>query len=818
MVPSHEPESSVHFFLTLVQHGVCARIERPSAEVRCQEHVGPGLALLASRNCELGIARPAARKERLDFLRLELSNDVHERATGPDRRELARVPDEHESLDVAERVDQRRELFFGQHRALVHDHGPVVATAGRPGLGKVGAGLAVVALLPDEKLRQCLAGTPHAGLLFQAHAGLARGCEEQQPLLGEAGKRAEHPQQRRLARPGRANQHGEPRAEEPLERRRLLAPRALLQLALLRILGQRRIEPRVHEPTPVEIGRVRLPLLPAEHLATDDLAALDEPLQLVGGLARACRDTRNDRIEALLAGVEHVLAERARRLERVLPRSADDPPPGQQRVPLGRRVPQEVRDQCAHAPFMGRVFDAARLRQGELLPHRFVREQAPVHRAEGDGVGGASVALEEEVRIAQQLGVARLDTGLRPRRGVVHAERLILRDGAAAEELEQGSPIVGEALPAPAQSVREELRHGPAEPRGIIHHGVHERPRITAALALAQQLDLVGEQASVLEAPLVAECRERRSQAGERTTRLPEPVELRVDPGERLVPRSLDPAADPVQRPRAGHEGGHGAIVGQELRAVRVGVEVLVRSEGHELLGVDRLALGEGQRLLVGKEETVRGAGPYRVAHVVLPEHAAQGRALDLVCVLGGLPHGKHAAHADDHAPGLLGERGALGIEEAERLHRPERAEEGVEQRELVLAFLDPGCLDLLALVIADVGLAVRHPADLQTLGDPDLTILRAPLDLLAQHPSVGDACRGVRRLHEAGGCEVAVGLGVELRVRVRHCPREREGRHERDALADTGRKIGAVELVEPPAGATRFYFVAPALADAGQD
>ena len=75
---------------------------------------------------------------------------------------LARIPDEHKPLDVAERVDQRRELLFGEHRALVHDHGPVVATARRPELGKVGAGLPVVTLLPDQKLRQRPAGTPPA--------------------------------------------------------------------------------------------------------------------------------------------------------------------------------------------------------------------------------------------------------------------------------------------------------------------------------------------------------------------------------------------------------------------------------------------------------------------------------------------------------------------------------------------------------------------------------------------------------------------------------------------------------------------------------
>ena len=190
-----------------------------------------------------------------------------------------------------------------------------------------------------------------------------------------------------------------------------------------------------------------------------------------------------------------------------------------------------------------------------------------------------------------------------------------------------------------------------------------------------------------------------------------------------------------------------------------------------------------------------------------------------LYCVLCGLAHGNHPAHADDHAPGLLRERGALGIEEAERLRRPERAEEGVEQRELVLALLDPVRLDLLAgCVLADVGLAVWHPADLQALGDPDLAVLRVPFDLLAKHPAERNAGSGVRRLNEAGGREVAVGPGVELHVRVRHRPREREGGHERDALAHAGRQVGSVDLVEPLTRATRLHVVAPAFADAGKN
>ena len=64
----------------------------------------------------------------------------------------------------------------------------------------------------------------------------------------------------------------------------------------------------------------------------------------------------------------------------------------------------------------------------------------------------------------------------------------------------------------------------------------------------------------------------------------------------------------------------------------------------------------------------------------------------------------------------------------------------------------------------------------------------------------------------------MAVGLGVELRVRVGHRPGEREGRHERDALAHAGWQVGVVELVEPLTRATRLHVVAPAFADAGKD
>ena len=104
--------------------------------------------------------------------------------------------------------------------------------------------------------------------------------------------------------------------------------------------------------------------------------------------------------------------------------------------------------------YVRRIFDVARLRHRQLLAHYLIREPAAVYHAEGDGVGGVPVALEEEVRIAQEFGVACFDASLPPRCGVVETQRLFLRDGAAAQEVEQGPALVGETLPAPRRRAR----------------------------------------------------------------------------------------------------------------------------------------------------------------------------------------------------------------------------------------------------------------------------------------------------------------------------------------------------------------------------
>jgi hypothetical protein len=245
---------------------------------------------------------------------------------------------------------------------------------------------------------------------------------------------------------------------------------------------------------------------------------------------------------------------------------------------------------------------------------------------------------------------------------------------------------------------------------------------------------------------------------------------------------------------------------------------VLVRREGDELLGVDTLAVGQHERLVVRKQEAIGEARPYRVANVALPEHATERRVLPTVRVLGRLADREDSAHADNDTPRLLRERRALRVAETQRLLRAQRAEEGVKQHELVVAFLYPVGIHPLAAPIADVGLPVGHPAELQSLREADLALLGVALHLLPQHPPEWDASRRVGRLHEARGHEVPVRLRVDLDVGVSHRAAKLERRHERHPLADAGRSIPRVQLVEPLSSAACLRLVVLALPDARQD
>ncbi len=78
-------------------HLVGPRVERLAAEVARDQDV-VAVLLLAARRGELGVAGAAARKARLDVSRCEVLDDIDERATGADGRQLPRVPHQHEAV------------------------------------------------------------------------------------------------------------------------------------------------------------------------------------------------------------------------------------------------------------------------------------------------------------------------------------------------------------------------------------------------------------------------------------------------------------------------------------------------------------------------------------------------------------------------------------------------------------------------------------------------------------------------------------------------------------------------------------------------
>ena len=69
------------------------------------------------------VARRAPWEQRFQVVWCQLVDDVYKRAASADRWKLAGIADEDEALDVRAGIEQRGQLSFGQHRALVDDDG-----------------------------------------------------------------------------------------------------------------------------------------------------------------------------------------------------------------------------------------------------------------------------------------------------------------------------------------------------------------------------------------------------------------------------------------------------------------------------------------------------------------------------------------------------------------------------------------------------------------------------------------------------------------------------------------------------------------------
>ena len=277
----------------------------------------------------------------------------------------------------------------------------------------------------------------------------------------------------------------------------------------------------------------------------------------------------------------------------------------------------------------------------------------------------------------------------------------------------------------------------------------------------------------MLKTPLVAKGRKCGSESGESASRFPQPIELGVDPAQRSFPRPLDPLPDTAERSRTGHERTDRAVMGQQFRSIGKRIEVLVRGKGYKLLRVDPAPLcSKFKHLLVRKQESVHKPGSDRVADVALPQDAAKRRVLHAEGVLRFFAHREHTTHPNYHAPRLLRKRRALGVEETERLIAAQRAEEGIEERQLVIPLLYPIGFDFLAALIVDFWFTIRHPSKLHVFCKSYVSPFWVSFDFFSEHPSEWHTGSCVLWLHEVGLFEVPVGGLIGFNIWMRHRPR----------------------------------------------
>jgi hypothetical protein len=72
----------------------------------------------------------------------------------------------------------------------------------------------------------------------------------------------------------------------------------------------------------------------------------------------------------------------------------------------------------------------------------------------------------------------------------------------------------------------------------------------------------------MLKSPFIAKSRKSRSEARMGSARLPNSIELGVDPTKDFIPWTLDASANAVERGCAGNERRNGSVVRQEFRAI----------------------------------------------------------------------------------------------------------------------------------------------------------------------------------------------------------------------------------------------------------
>src|SRR5258708_39371447 len=101
-----------------------------------------------------------------------------------------------------------------------------------------------------------------------------------------------------------------------------------------------------------------LTLLSSTNLSSDNLATLDQSINLISNFTLARRNLGNHCAEVVFTRVQHVVSERTRGLQRPTSGAPDYPLARQNGMTLCGSLFQNVGNQSANAPRISRIFDS----------------------------------------------------------------------------------------------------------------------------------------------------------------------------------------------------------------------------------------------------------------------------------------------------------------------------------------------------------------------------------------------------------------------------------------------------------------------------
>ena len=249
----------------------------------------------------------------------------------------------------------------------------------------------------------------------------------------------------------------------------------------------------------------------------------------------------------------------------------------------------------------------------------------------------------------------------------------------------------------------------------------------------------------------------------------------------------------PVESDIHGQQGRYRAIVRDQFTGIGKLVPVLALDLGGIPATIQgRILLGLRQHLVIGHEESIPALRPDGMLHRPFPDHAAHAGSTRLVlCERANV---LDATCTDENATGAFHKGHMFGVEETKGILRAEMTGEGVEQGQLVLSLVYPGCL------VGQSWLAILIHVKFEQV---------AEVFHVAMHqPEKRDNTGGIRRIPLGGGEKVPIDIRVNPCQGMCFADLYLKRRHEHGALLNTAGPVLLRQFLQTATGKREFLLI----------